>query len=86
MAGRSHLTRWQKRPRHAVRGPSRLQDRLNDVVTPSGWTREYTVHTVSPIARMKKDKTLQSGKVLITCVVTIPSIGTHSGSGEEWAR
>jgi hypothetical protein len=34
---------------------------------------------------MKKDKTIQSGKVLVTCVVTIPGIGTHSGSGEEWA-
>jgi hypothetical protein len=34
---------------------------------------------------MKKDKPIQSGKVLVTCVVTIPGIGTHSGSGEEWA-
>jgi hypothetical protein len=34
---------------------------------------------------MKKDKAIQSGKVLVTCVVTIPGIGTHSGSGEEWA-
>jgi hypothetical protein len=23
--------------------------------------------------------------VLVTSVVTIPGIGTHSGSGEEWA-
>jgi hypothetical protein len=60
-------------------------DRLNEVVTPSGWTRQYTVHTVSPITRMKKDKAVQSGKVLMTCVVTIPGVGTHSGSGEEWA-
>ena len=65
--------------------PRAYTDRLNEVVTPSGWTREYTVHTVSPITRMKKDKTIQSGKVLVTCVVTLPGIGTHSGSGEEWA-
>ena len=65
--------------------PRAYTDRLNEVVTPSGWTREYTVHTVSPITRMKKDKVIQSGKVLVTCVVTIPGIGTHSGSGEEWA-
>ena len=65
--------------------PRAYTDRLNEVVTPSGWTREYTVHTVSPITRMKKDKAIQSGKVLVTCVVTIPGIGTHSGSGEEWA-
>jgi hypothetical protein len=65
--------------------PRAYTDRLNEVVTPSGWTREYTVYTVSPITRMKKDKAIQSGKVLVTCVVTIPGIGTHSGSGEEWA-
>jgi hypothetical protein len=34
---------------------------------------------------MRKDKAIQSGKVLVTCVVSIPGIGTHSGSGEEWA-
>jgi len=34
---------------------------------------------------MKKDKPIQSGKVLVTCVVSIPGVGTHSGSGEEWA-
>ena len=47
--------------------PRAYTDRLNEVVTPSGWTREYTVHTVSPITRMKKDKAIQSGKVLATC-------------------
>jgi hypothetical protein len=65
--------------------PRAYTDRLNEVVTPSGWTRVYTVHTVSPITRMKKDKAVQSGKVLVTCGVTIPGVGTHSGSGEEWA-
>ena len=60
-------------------------DRLNDVLTASGWTRQYTVHTISPVTRLKKDKTLQSGKVLVTCTVTIAGIGSHSGSGEEWA-
>jgi hypothetical protein len=61
-------------------------DRLNQVVTASGWTRLYTVHTISPVTRLKKDKAIQTGKVLITCVVTITGIGTHSGSGEEWAE
>lgn len=65
--------------------PRAYTDRLNGVVTPSGWTREYTVHTISPITRMKKDKAVQSGKVLVTCVVTISGVGTHCGSGEEWA-
>src|SRR5579863_10643802 len=65
--------------------PRAYTDRLNQIFTASGWTREYTVNTVSPITRMKKDKPIQTGKVLVTCVVSIPGVGTHSGSGEEWA-
>jgi len=65
--------------------PRAYTDRLNQIFTASGWTREYTVHTVSPITRLKKDKAIQTGKVLVTCVVSIPGVGTHSGSGEEWA-
>ena len=65
--------------------PRAYTDRLNQIFTASGWTREYTVHTVSPITRLKKDKPIQTGKVLVTCVVSIPGVGTHSGSGEEWA-
>ena len=52
--------------------PRAYTDRLNEVVTPSGWTREYKVHTVSPITRIKKEKPIQTGKVLVICVVTIP--------------
>jgi len=65
--------------------PRAYTDRLNHIFTAGGWTREYSVHTVSPITRMKKDKPIQTGKVLVTCVVSIPGVGTHSGSGEEWA-
>jgi hypothetical protein len=61
-------------------------DRLNKVLTPSGWTREYIVTTVSNISRMvTRDKTILTGKILITCIVTIPGVGAHTGSGEEWA-
>ena len=65
-----------------IRGPTQIAE---SNFTASGWTREYTVHTLSPITRMKKDKPIQSGKALVTCVVSIPGVGTHSGSGEEWA-
>ena len=65
--------------------PRAYTDRLNEVVTASGWTRQYAVHTISPVIRLKKDKTIQTGKVLVTCTVTIAGIGSHSGSGEEWA-
>jgi hypothetical protein len=61
-------------------------DRLNKVVTPSGWTREYFVTTVSNISRsLARDRTIQTGKILVTCIVTIPGVGAHTGSGEEWA-
>jgi hypothetical protein len=65
--------------------PRAYTDRLNHVFTASGWTRNYTVHTVSPITRLKNDKPIQTGKVLVTCVLTIAGVGTHSGCGEEWA-
>jgi hypothetical protein len=65
--------------------PRAYTDRLNEVLTTSGWTRQYTVHTISPVTRLKKDKAIQTGKVLVTCTVTITGIGSHSGSGEEWA-
>jgi hypothetical protein len=60
-------------------------DRLNEVFTPSGWTRSYEVTTLSPITRKKKNETIQTGKVIVTCVVTIHDLGSHSGSGEMWA-
>jgi hypothetical protein len=34
---------------------------------------------------MKKDKLIQTGKVLVTCTLTIARLGTHTGSGEQWA-
>jgi hypothetical protein len=39
--------------------PRAYTDRLNQVFTASGWTREYTV-TVSLIPRLKKDKPVPS--------------------------
>src|SRR6516165_9051184 len=65
--------------------PRAYTERLNQIFTASGWTRNYTIHTVSPITRLKNDKPIQTGKVLVTCIVSIPGVGTHSGCGEEWA-
>jgi len=69
----------------AYADPRAYTDRLNEVFTPSGWTRVYRVHTLSPITRMRKDNPIQTGKVLVTCTVTISGVGKHSGSGEAWA-
>jgi hypothetical protein len=37
------------------------------------------------VSRQKRDKIIQTGKVLVTCTLTIARLGTHSGSGEQWA-
>ena len=60
-------------------------DRLNALFTPQGWTREYKVETMTNITRIKKGESILSGKVLVTCTVTVLGIGSHSGTGEEWA-
>jgi len=65
--------------------PRAYTDRLNQIFTPTGWTRTYEVSTVSAVSRMKRDKVIQTGKVLVTCSLTIAGLGCHTGSGEEWA-
>ena len=37
------------------------------------------------ITRVKKGESIVSGKVLVTCTVTIIGLWSHSGTGEEWA-
>jgi hypothetical protein len=69
----------------AFADPRACTDRLNQLFTPSGWTRAFEVSTVSSVTRMKKEKLIQTGKVLVTCTLTITGLGCHAGSGEEWA-
>ena len=69
----------------AFADPRAYTDRLNQLFTPTGWTRTYDVSTVSSVTRMKKDKPIQTGKVLVTCTLTITGLGCHAGSGEDWA-
>jgi hypothetical protein len=69
----------------AFADPRAYTDRLNKLFTPTGWTRTYDVSTVSSVTRMKKDKLIQTGKVLVTCTLTIAGLGCHAGSGEDWA-
>jgi len=65
--------------------PRAYTDRLKALFSPQGWTREYKVETISNITRMKKGESILSGKVLVSCTVTIFGLGSHSGTGEEWA-
>ena len=69
----------------AFADPRAYTDRLNQLFTPSGWTRTYDVSTVSAVSRQKKDKLIQTGKVLVTCTLTIAGLGLTAGSGEQWA-
>jgi len=69
----------------AYADPRAYTDRLNQLFTPTGWTRSYQVSTVSSVTRMKRDKLIQTGKVLVICTLTITCLGCHAGSGEEWA-
>src|SRR3974390_644387 len=65
--------------------PRAYTDRLNALFSPQGWTREYKIETMSNITRVKKGESIVSGKVLVTCTVTIIGLWSHSGTGEEWA-
>jgi hypothetical protein len=65
--------------------PRAYTDRLNALFSPQGWTREYKIETMSNITRVKKGEAIVSGKVLVTCTVTIIGLWSHSGTGEEWA-
>jgi hypothetical protein len=69
----------------AFADPRAYTDRLNQLFTPTGWTRGYDVSALSAVSRMKKDKLIQTGKVLVTCQLTISGLGCHTGSGENWA-
>ena len=65
--------------------PRAYTDRLNALFSPQGWTREYKIETMNNITRVKKGESLLSGKVLVTCTVTVIGLWSHSGTGEEWA-
>jgi len=50
-----------------------------------GWTRTYETVTMNNITRTKRNAEIVTGKILVTCKVTIDGLGTHSGTSEEWA-
>jgi hypothetical protein len=60
--------------------PRAYTDRLNALLSPQGWTREYKVETMSNITCVKKGESVLSGKVLVTCTVTIFGLWSHSGT------
>jgi hypothetical protein len=69
----------------AYADPRAYTDRLNELFTVGGWTREYVVQTINNVERKIYDGTQIAGKLVVTCSVTIHGLGTHAGLGEEWA-
>jgi hypothetical protein len=65
--------------------PRAYTDRLNALVSPQGRTRNYETVTMNNITRTKRNAEIVTGKILVTCKVTIDGLGTHAGTGEEWA-
>jgi hypothetical protein len=65
--------------------PRAYTDRLNQLFTPAGWTREYTISTVPSLTRMERGRATVTSKVLVASAVTINRLGSHTGTGEEWA-
>jgi hypothetical protein len=71
----------------AYADPRAYTDRLNAIFTVRGWTREYAVQVIQNFERKDrgKDEATISGKIVVTCKLTIDGLGTHCGLGEEWA-
>ena len=70
----------------AYADPRAYSDRLNHLLSPLGWTQEYSMHVVQDFQRKNGGKgTCISAKVMVICRVTIFGLNTHSGTGEEWA-
>ncbi|MBY0502744.1 MAG: hypothetical protein K2X03_02460 [Bryobacteraceae bacterium] len=71
----------------AYADPRAYADRLNTVLGPSGWTRDYAVQMVQNFERKERgtsERTI-TAKIIVTCRLTIHGFGAHSGLGEEWA-
>lgn len=65
--------------------PRAYTDRLNRLLTPSGWSRECVVSHIPSLCRQKDDRVIVTAKILSAVAVTIHGVGSHTGAGEEWA-
>jgi len=92
------IVKWKvsatrKRNRGFVQGqvlayvdPRAYSDRLNQLVSPGGWTRRYWVQVVPNFERKGRDQKSSIGaKVMVVCKVMIFGLGEHCGTGEQWA-
>jgi len=65
--------------------PRAYTDRLNELFTPSGWTREYTISTVPSLCRMERGKAIVTSKVLIAHRRYNHTAGQPHRHWREWA-
>ena len=61
----------------AYADPRAYTDRLNALFTVRGWTREYAVQVIQNFERKDrgKDEATISGKIVVTCKLTIDGLG-----------
>jgi len=71
----------------AYADPRAYTDRLNQLFTPTGWTRDYDIQMVQNFERRERGATERTitAKIVVTCKVTVYGLGAHTGLGEEWA-
>src|SRR5215471_3521462 len=71
----------------AYADPRAYTDRLNTLFTVRGWTREYVVQVIQNFERKERGNGdgIISGKIVVTCKVSIDGLGSHTGLGEGWA-
>jgi hypothetical protein len=65
--------------------PRAYSDRLNQILTPAGWSCEYSISTVPSLTRVDRGKVIVTSKILVASAVTINRLGSHAGTGEAWA-
>lgn len=61
------------------------RERLTALFTTAGWTSRCETAMFSNLTRDKNGAKVNTGKILVTCTITIDGFGTHSSTGEEWA-
>lgn len=62
-----------------------FSQRLNDVLSPAGWSVEYKTETMAGLQRIVNGKVIQSGKIITVATLSIFGISSKSSMGEMWA-
>jgi hypothetical protein len=70
---------------HAYAKKHSYHDRLNKLFTTSGWSSVFNANII-PMQRIKANQVINTGKVYLTCALTIEGLGTHTSLGEAWAE